>query len=166
MSQTYTSANTSINKGKLPAVYSKVDFEAMARLLNVRTILDYGCGKYNNGKEYIEGMGLEWLGYDPYNRTEEENREACTCVSDVVICSNVLNVIDSEEAIQAIVDSLTGMEIPYFFTIYEGNGSGIGCPTKGDCYQRNEKTKDYLRFFPETAVVKKGVITNAPELLK
>lgn len=166
MKQNYTSANTSINSSKLPTVYKKVDFHAMATCFGL-SVLDYGCGKFNNGKEFLEEeYGIDWFGYDPYNRTAEENREALTIIPNCILCSNVLNVIDNEEVIQQIVDDITGTELPYFFTIYEGNGSGVGCPTKGDCYQRNEKTKDYLRFFPETAVVRKGVITNAPDFVK
>ena len=160
MKQNYTSANTSINKNKLPVLYSKVDF------FYFDSVLDYGCGKFNNGKEFCENRGIQWFGYDPYNRTDEENREACTALFDAVLCSNVLNVIDSDDVIQGIVDTIVGTECPYFFTVYEGNKSGEGCVSMWDCYQRNEKTKDYLRFFPENAVVRKGVITNAPELVR
>lgn len=158
--QQYTSANTSINKDKLPAVYSKVNFSIFHK------VLDYGCGKYNNGKDFCENKGIQWFGYDPYNRTEEENRKATTVIPEAILCSNVLNVIDNEDVIQQIVDDITGTELPYFFTIYEGNRTGKGSPTKDDCYQRNEKTADYLRFFPDTAVVRKGVITNAPDFIK
>lgn len=158
--QTYSSANTSINSTKLPVLYSKIDF------FHFDSVLDYGCGKFNNGKDFCESIGIQWFGYDPYNRTEEENREACTSLFDAILCSNVLNVIDSEEVIQSIVDAIVGTEVAFFVTVYEGNGSGVGSPTKADCYQRNEKTKDYLRFFPEGTVIRKGVITNAPELVR
>lgn len=164
MKQTYTSANTSINSSKLPAVYSKVDFDAMATCFGLY-VLDYGCGKFNNGKVYIESMGGEWFGYDPYNRTQEENKEALTIIPSCILCSNVLNVIAEEDIIQQIVDDITGTELPYFFTIYEGNKSGMGGQSKDDCYQRNEATKAYLRFFPATATIRKGVITNAPDFV-
>ena len=53
---------------------------------------------------------------------------------------------------------------PYFFKIYEGNKSGIGKQTKKDCWQRNQKTKDYLQQFDFTGiyapVIYKVFITN------
>jgi len=165
MKQNYTSANTSVNKDKLPAVYSKVDFLAMATCFGMN-VLDYGCGKYDNGKEFCNEMGIDWFGYDPYNRSDEENKEALTIIPNCILCSNVLNVIDSDEVVQQIVDDITGTELPYFFTIYDGDKSGKGGQSKEDCYQRNEKVRAYLRFFPETAVVRKGVITNAPDFVK
>lgn len=48
----------------------------------------------------------------------------------------------------------------------EGNGSGAGKQTGVDQWQRNEKTREYLKYFPADAVIRKGVITNAPELIK
>ena len=60
---------------------------------------------------------------------------------------------------------------PYFFKIYEGNKSEVGKQTKKDCWQRNQKTKDYLQHFnfsETTPMIYKGFITNekGKELLK
>ena len=71
MTQTYTSANTSINSAKLPAVYNKINWHQA--ILTNETIMDYGCGKFNNAKDFVEGIGFEWHGYDKYNRSKEEN---------------------------------------------------------------------------------------------
>ena len=47
MKQTFTSAGTSINRDKLPAVFRKADFTS-------RAIFDYGCGKYTDHiREYL-----------------------------------------------------------------------------------------------------------------
>lgn len=35
------------------------------------------------------------------------------------------------------------------FKIYEGDKSGIGKITKNDCYQRNEKTENYVQMITE-----------------
>ena len=51
-------------------------------------------------------------------------------------------------------------------TVYEGDKSGAGRVTKADCYQRNERIGEYLKYFGEGFVVKKGVITNRPEFVK
>lgn len=168
MTQTYTSANTSINSTKLPAVYNKIDWEKA--ILTNRTVLDYGCGKFNNAKDFVEETGFEWHGYDKYNRSREENGSVLDFLldylrADITVCSNVLNVIDSEEEIKKIARIIRNYSNHYFVTVYEGDKSGNGKSTKWDCYQRNESVKEYLKYFPN-AVVYKGVITNAPDLLK
>lgn len=168
MTQTYTSANTSINSKKLPAIYNKIDFKKAWEDGN-HIIADYGCGKFNNAKDFVEDTGFKWLGYDKFNRSEEENQRFMDSIHfytpDAMICSNVLNVIDSEEEIQRIADFIRHNSIYYFVTVYEGNRGGKGRVTKNDCYQRHEIIKEYLKYFPN-AVVYKGVITNAPDLLK
>src|SRR5574344_1150588 len=98
MKQSYTSANTSVNKNKLPALYNKVNFPLMSGGYRIE-VIDYGCGKYDNSKKFIESFGSGWNGYDPYNRTEEENTKTAGImtmmkhgfVSGCVRCSNVLN---------------------------------------------------------------------------
>lgn len=168
MTQTYTSANTSINSTKLPAVYSKIDF-AKAWEEGNQIIADYGCGKFDNAKEYVQDMGFNWFGYDKFNRSYEENCNFVDCLTDravdIMVCSNVLNVIDSEEEIARISRIIRNFSLCYFVTVYAGDKSGNGRATKSDCYQRNESVEEYLKYFPN-AVVYKGVITNAPDLLK
>lgn len=137
--QTYTSAATSINSVKLPAVYSRVE------LFPGESVLDYGCGRYvNHLQNFVNCRGCGWKGYDPFNYpTEIPGYEHF----DVVICSNVLNVIDSDFVVDEILSELawrcraTGR---CYISIYEGDRTGNGRPTKADCYQRNQKTRDYL----------------------
>ena len=87
----------------------------------------------------------------------------------MVFCSNVLNVVDSDEVVAGIAGFLTACAISgaaVFITVYEGDKSGVGRPTKADCYQRNEKIADYLKYFDKSFMVKKGVITNRPDFVK
>ena len=186
--QTYSSAATSINSTKLPAIYNKLTDSAY---LWASSYLDFGCGRYTQhiadhvatkayevaqqSREHRDHMGI-WHGYDAYNQTEEVNeleleafREEGEYLDQMVICSNVLNVIDSEETIAWIAARLvtwadTGAAV--MVTVYEGDRSGIGRPTKADCYQRNEKITDYLKYFDKSFMVKKGVITNRPDFVK
>lgn len=187
--QNYTSAATSINSTKLPAIYNKLTDSAY---LWASSYLDFGCGRYTQHiadhvaskayevsekapREYRDHMGI-WHGYDAYNQTEEVNeleldafREESDFFNQMVICSNVLNVIDSEETIAWIAARFmtwadNGAAI--MVTVYEGDRSGIGRETKADCYQRNEKISDYLKYFGADFMVKKGVITNRPEFVK
>ena len=134
--QGVTSANTSLNQ--IPSVWKSIDYE------NVERILDYGCGKYDKFKEFIESKGIEYFGYDKYNRSDEENYNALHSCPDLIVCANVLNVIDNTYEIFEILEFISTYNKPVVFSIYEGDKSGVGRVTKKDCYQRNQKTKDYV----------------------
>lgn len=144
MEQKHTSANTSINKTKLPAVYNNYNFEYGSR------VLDYGCGKYTDHiKEKMNKLGCEWHGYDKYNQSDLVNNETETYMKmgfDVGICANVLNVIDNIDTIKEIIKDVKDCCNIAVFSIYEGNKSGVGSETKKDCYQRNETIDDYVEL--------------------
>ncbi len=143
--QQYSSAATSINSSKLPALFSMVDFKEGS--IN----LDYGGGRFDNVAEYLQSKyGATNLVYDKYNRSADHNREVLNQVrqnggADTVTCSNVLNVIAEESERLAVLRNCkrylkSGGTC--YITVYEGNGSGEGAPTKSG-YQLNRKTKDY-----------------------
>ena len=153
--QTITSKETSLNQ--LPRVYKTKVFKELSK--DVTTIFDLGCGKYNKAKKFCESLGLTYLGYDKYNRSSEENQKALEGLKKakkvLSICSNVLNVINDDETIRTIVHQLENSQ-KALVTVYEGNKSGQGkATTKG--FQRNLKTKEYLKFF-NNATVKENVI--------
>lgn len=142
--QKFTSAGTSINSTTVPALFKKVTFQ------NSDTIFDYGCGKY---KEIIaDFLSCDYFGYDKFNQPESVNnafiRAAKVTPNRVFTCCNVLNVIDSDDVVQSIIDYATANFSRIYFQIYEGNKSGVSKITKsGTCYQRNTKTADYLKHF-------------------
>lgn len=161
MTQTFTSARTSINSAKLPAVYNKAP-------LNARIVFDYGCGKYIDHIKYFL-VGRTYLAYDPYNQPRDVNEESVCllrlamqthCPVDVV-CSNVLNVIDCDVAVEAIAKKIcdicetTGGK--GYITVYEGDRSSVGRQTGADQYQRNAPLRQYLRFF-RNATIQNGMI--------
>ena len=171
--QKFSSKNTSVNTKQLPAVYSKINWNKLPK--HILSILDWGCGRDTS---YLE----EWLNitqriphyikFDPNWCEKYENDYALECVgfANIFICSNVLNVIDDDYIIEDICKKAANSPI-YFITVYEGDKSGIGKQSKEDCYQRNEKLKNYLRFLPLSqllgqATIKKGVLTNRPDLIK
>jgi len=159
INQNYSSANTSINSVKLPAVSKVIKWE----MFRDKRVLDYGGGKYNNFKDWLkENYNIDLLIYDPYNRTKEENDHALeNPIFDLVLCSNVLNVIKEEEVVDKIIFNITQMADNFVFSIYEGNKSGIGKNSKKDCWQRNEVKTDYLeRFYPFKVKIYKGFISN------
>lgn len=168
MTQTFTSSATSINSTKLPAVYRKARFSAPV-------VFDYGCGKYTDHiKEYLRTTyGAVLLPFDPFNQPRDVNHQSrryvTNCIHYVlpvdVVCSNVLNVIDSETSIKTIVWNIENIVNKTggtaYITVYEGDRSGIGRQTGPDQFQRNEPLRNYLRFF-QNATVKNGMIVVSP----
>ena len=164
--QKYTSKNTSVNTKVLPAVYNKVcwdKFTAGAR------VLDWGCGKDTTlVKNILSKHGLVHIGYDPNWGSEENNSIAQSLLgtADVFVCSNVLNVIDDDNVITDICHKAEQHKY-FFITVYEGDRSGVGKRSKEDCYQRNAKPNAYIQYFSTQHIyIKKGVITNAPDMIK
>jgi hypothetical protein len=143
--QNYTSANTSINSTKVPAIFKKIYWTAG------RTNLDLGGGKFDTATEYLERIGVTNLVCDPYNRSEEHNNNVLRYATihgvDYCTISNVLNVIDSAESRQAVLRlAKSALKLGHFcfVAVYEGDRSGIGRATKKDCWQNNMRLKDYL----------------------
>ena len=143
--QKYTSAKTSINSSKLPAIFKMIN-------LSAGTInLDYGDGRFDNVAEYYKDKDVINLVYDPYNRSSAHNKEVLNQIkenggADSVTCSNVLNVIAEPEARLTVIKNIYNLAksgAPCYFTVYEGSGSGEGAETKSG-YQLNKKTADYL----------------------
>lgn len=161
--QKFTSAKTSINSTKLPAIYKKAN-------LSAKLVFDYGCGKYTDHIDaFIRSDRRVYLPYDPYNQPDDVNKLSVTYVINAmhvhypvdVVCSNVLNVIDSEAEISRIChhieEIVTTTGGTGYVTVYEGNRSCIGKQTGKDQYQRNAPLQDYIRFF-HNATIKNGMI--------
>lgn len=151
--QKYTSKNTSINSNKLPIIYSKIN--KIHTINGVKRILDVGGGKFDNAVQYMkEAFDISVLVYDKFNRSEEHNlnvlKQCSVDKADLSIVSNVLNVI-REDSVKSKVLFLaidnTKPEGKVLIKIYEGDKSGIGSPTKKDCWQENKKTKEYHDLF-------------------
>lgn len=143
--QEFTSADTSINKNKLPAVFKMTSFEPGT--INI----DYGGGKFDNATEYLAQSDVTNLVYDPFNRSKEHNSDVIKQVranggADSATCSNVLNVIKEPEARLNVLRNIKKLVKPggtVYITVYEGSGIGNEGPTKAG-YQLNRKTADYL----------------------
>jgi len=164
--QAYTSAATSINKDKLPAVFTKLTKEA--KFAPGSRNIDIGGGKFDNASEHLAKQDVENLVFDPYNRSADHNRMVLESVrgkpADTATVSNVLNVIPDE------ANQIKTLETAYkslkdngevFITVYEGNKSGVGKVTGSDQFQQNKKLSGYLdtvrKVFPN-ATVKGGMI--------
>lgn len=165
--QTITSANTSVNSTCLPAIYNKINWlkfkmKMKEKGVEIPTVLDFGCGKYTaHIRDAVLSCGCNWAGYDPYNgyKCVDNYWELLDKPIDLIICSNVLNVIKEWEIIVGIHAFLRKKRklynTPYFIKIYEGDKSCVGRETKKDCYQRNEPTGNYM-YCDE--IIHKGII--------
>ena len=143
--QEFSSAATSINSTKLPAIYNMVNFRPGA------VVVDFGGGKFDNAVNYLKDKDVTLLVYDPYNRSAEHNKEVLRILkehggADAAVNSNVLNVIKEPEAREAVlrnIKKITKRGAPIYITVYEGRGDGAEGPTKSG-YQLNRKTGDYM----------------------
>ena len=143
--QEFSSAATSINSAKLPAIYSMVEFRPGD------VVVDFGGGKFDNAVNYLKDKNVTLLVYDPYNRSAEHNKEVLRLLkehggADAAVNSNVLNVIKEPEAREAVlknIKKITKRGAPIYITVYEGRGDGAEGPTKSG-YQLNRKTGDYM----------------------
>lgn len=143
--QEFSSAATSINSTKLPAIYNMVNFRPGD------VVVDFGGGKFDNAVNYLKDKGVTLLVYDPYNRSAEHNKEVLRILkehggADAAVNSNVLNVIKEPEAREAVlrnIKKITRRGAPIYITVYEGRGDGAEGPTKSG-YQLNRKTGDYM----------------------
>lgn len=164
VSQEFTSENTSINSGKLPAVFNMVKFQPGT--IN----LDFGGGRFDNVAEYLTQYDVVNLVYDPYNRSKEHNKEVIKTIrdaggADTATCSNVLNVIKEPEARLNVLENIKKLVKPgghVYITVYEGSGKGNEGPTKSG-YQLNRKTAEYMdeiqQIFPDAS--RKGKLVTA-----
>lgn len=143
--QEFSSAATSINSNKLPAIYNMVEFRPGD------VVVDFGGGKFDNAVNYLKDKNVTLLVYDPYNRSAEHNKEVLRLLkehggADAAVNSNVLNVIKEPEAREAVlknIKKITRRGAPIYITVYEGRGDGVEGPTKSG-YQLNRKTGDYM----------------------
>ena len=174
--QEFTSANTSINSSKLPALFSMVEFDP--ETVNV----DYGGGRFDNVADYLTDFDVVNLVIDPFNRNKKHNRDAINLIrdhggADSATCSNVLNVIKEPENRRQVLENMKKLVKPggkIYITVYEGDGTGEeGATSSG--YQLRRKTKEYLdeirEVFPDAerkgkliSATNSGKIPNPPTL--
>lgn len=145
--QEYTSAKTSINSKKVPALARALGKRCYEMGIKNFKVLDYGGGKYNTATEYLKSTGLTNVIYDPFNRTPEENSTALAQYDyDIALLSNVLNVIKESDVRINIIKECYDHIKPggmLLIKIYEGNRSGVPSIRK-DNYQCNKRTEDYI----------------------
>lgn len=159
--QEFTSAKTSINSKRLPAIYNKLHWRDLWKNSGYITpvVLDIGAGKHiAHIKKHLNSLGFSYAPYDPYNLPDSINEHSLSMKPSIVICSNVFNVIKEKEVLYRLHDLVRSKNCPFFITVYEGNKSLTGHPTMNNqSYQRNETIDFYLMRWDE--IIYKRVIT-------
>lgn len=166
ISQGFGSAATSLNQ--VASAMRKIDWKPGT--VNV----DIGGGRFDKATEYLREQGVESMVFDPFNRDAEHNRQVAERVRDekvdTVTCNNVLNVIDSASSRANVILQAAKALKPggtAYFSVYEGDKSGVGRQTKSDSWQNNRVTKDYVseieRYFDDVTVKDKVIIAKNPK---
>jgi hypothetical protein len=167
--QMHDSAKTARNQ--IPRVAKYI------RYLNLEKnskVFDIGCGKHNAlFKGFVEDLGLDYYGVDPFNKSKEENNYAiqvCGNKSANVVCiNNVLNVIKEQEIWISILKqannaiSENGLLL---IQVYEGTKTKsekeMGIKTlepieTRDGWQNRMKIEEYLdvvtKIFPNAKII-------------
>lgn len=136
--------------------------------------IDVGGGRFNLVTEYLAERGTENMVFDPYNRGIDENTETLRYLqsgnhADTATCANVLNVIREADARANVILEVAkciGDNGTAYFTVYEGDGSGVGKRTSAG-WQNNRKTPDYIdeisRYFDHVQRKGKLIIATQPK---
>ena len=172
----YSSKNTSINTTRLPAVYNKVDWSRYTHPIDNWCVIDFGCGRLETqrliSKKLKEYSITQFYPYDPYHKCMVSKKQYEYIAHDpnrnkVIVCANVLNVINDDVILDNIIATLCNIIVardskgiyrmqPCYISIYEGDKSGVGRVTKKDCWQRNERIGMYLKKFNDYIKEKYG----------
>ena len=137
-----TSANTS--RKQVPALHRYLIEKDLIETYS--TVLDYGCGKYDLGMEFlIDNLpDIPVSGYDPYNRPEWWNKETLARgpFSDIIL-ANVLNVIESADERSNVLKhcyDLLDYQGTLWIGVYKAKKAG---PTR-DGYQTAMHINEYI----------------------
>jgi len=177
--QKHSSANTSINKTRVPKLFKVIKDKFGWGYLQWN--FDIGSGKYiDTIRDYLREQSTQLYYYDPFTIDWEDNRRnLITCATKggahTVTVSNVLNVIKEKRNQTRVIQQAhvmlrpgpritsDGRMVPStaYFSVYSKQGCGVGEETKPDCWQSNKTIHEYLpevkKIFGNVAI-KYGII--------
>ena len=155
--QEFTSKDTSINKGKVPALFSNSSINWKSGTRN----LDIGGGKFDTATNYLKQAGVENFIYDKFNRSTEHNQNVLKVKEfDTATLSNVLNVI-KEQDVQETLVKLAASKAPVLYVTVYKDTKATGPKVSGDKFQHHMKLRKYIPLIKKyfnNAVIRKGVI--------
>jgi hypothetical protein len=141
--QQFSSAATSLNQ--VPRSLPQLDKEGLWG--GVKSALDLGAGKYDAARLYLAKRGVKLHNYDPYNRTDKENKAALNSGKhDVVLLNNVLNVIKERTEREDLIKLAKSRLSPngqLIIQVYQGTNDGQAKQTGSDQFQLNQPLSFY-----------------------
>lgn len=144
--------NTSLKQ--VPAQVKIIDWSKHKKDMT----LDYGAGRHPKlVQEYLKKEGVKWVeSYDPYNSEISTKPEG---EFDVILCSNVLNVIARENDLEDLIADLSHKlheDGTAYVQVYTGDRSGkAGETTRG--WQRNSLLVHYLPVISKYFLIVRSV---------
>jgi hypothetical protein len=172
MEQEYPSAGTSgkqLPRGFRKMYYLGIISRPPSRIQRM-TNLDLGGGRFDIATKFLKSYRWENLILDPYNQEESEASATLEKLwknpADTGTCFNVLNVIKEPEVRRdalMCLRSLVKKEGLIVFSVYSGDKSGVGKPSKRKgCWQEHRKLKTYLdeiqEVFPIFVYVRENLL--------
>jgi hypothetical protein len=169
MTQKYNSAATSLNQ--VPSLIKMINDEG--ELKPGTLLLDFGAGKFSKTREYVEGTSdTSYHAYDPYNLPEDVNNASLERKYDVIMLSNVLNVVKEKDARKDILNLCRLLMKPgarLYIRTYQAPKSDLyqedpepGQPTKnGTCWQMCQPLSFYMEEIQEVLpniTIKRGYL--------
>lgn len=163
--QNYSSAKTSLPSNE-PKGFKLIDWQKGT------VNLDLGGGKTTFGTDYLQKQDVKNLVFD-FNYSISHNKEIAEYVKknkvDTVTCFNVLNVLDTDAAIENMclmaAKALKADGTAYFQVYYKKGGKGAS--QNGQSYQQGEPLSFYVPFVEKyfDDVRKKGdlIIASKPK---
>lgn len=151
---------------QVPALFRTVEWQRGTRNA------DIGGGPWDLGTQYLASCGVTSLISDPGNRAPSHNAAVIRSLRceppDTATISNVLNVIQSPRErsdVIALAASLLQRDGVAYFSVYGGNRSGCGGPTR-DGWQENRALRTYVdevkRSFGDVRLVGKMIVATTP----
>lgn len=146
LEQKYPSDSTSINKNKLPAIFTYLNKKDL--LKDGSYNFDIGGGKFDNATEYLAKQGVTNLIYDKFNRSESWNNDILNIVksrkAETCTISNVLNVICEDVIILDLLRMAKKYANITYITVYQDKKKSAGANEKRKSYQRHAPIIDYV----------------------
>lgn len=145
MGKPLISAYTSVNKDKVPVLFSLAEKAGLIK--QGCTVLDYGCGRWPDvAADFLKEHGAAHVdSFDPYWFSDAIN--LLPEKYDLVCLSNVLNVIQDRKDRTAALSNAWGLLKPggrLLVTVYECDASGASGPSKDGCWQERRELQSYM----------------------
>jgi len=146
---------------QVPALHKRIALES-AWSRETPSVFDFGAGVAGKVDKYCQEHFTSYFPYDPFNRDERTNANSLlnTHECDVVLCANVLNVVEDQHLVDvtSLLSEITchTKDRRLYISVYWNNKLPVDRQV-GDYFQRNRPLSWYIPHLkPWFASIKKG----------